>query len=83
MGITGTNRTVTCPHRVGSTVAYVNNDGVSPPVLLVHLVGGAACLSLTNQIVRVNCLACFEEIRKAAGRRSDLGTAFQQHPPRD
>lgn len=53
-----------CPHRAGAWVDYVNNDGVSPPVILVEGLMACSVISLTNQTIRISCPACFAEIRK-------------------
>lgn len=57
--------TRTCPHRMGVEFMYVNNDGVSPPVIAVSGAERLTVISLTNQTIRVSCPLCFDEIRRA------------------
>lgn len=51
-----------CPH-VNGHVSYVSNDGISPPVLLVENLSGVNVVSLTNQIIRISCPACYTKLR--------------------
>lgn len=57
----------TCPHRIGASVAYINNDGQSAPILWIDKIEGPTALSLTNTVVRVSCGHCFVKIRAALG----------------
>lgn len=62
MGITVTRQ---CDHRRNYEVSYIYNDGKSAPVLLIQdgSFKGGIILSLTNQIIRVSCPTCFQDIR--------------------
>lgn len=54
-----------CPH-VWAKVDYIANDGQSPPVIAVSAIRASdktLILSLTNQIIRVSCVLCFDRIR--------------------
>jgi hypothetical protein len=64
MGITVTTEVVTCEHRPSAFVSYIRNDGVSAPILWVEEIDRPSVITLTNQVVRVNCPACFEAIRR-------------------
>jgi hypothetical protein len=68
MGKTGITVTDTCPHRIGAFVSYIRNDGVSAPILWIEEIDRPSVITLTNQVVRVNCPACFERIRSSAIR---------------
>ena len=58
--------TRTCPHRMGAVAEWVNNDGKSPPVIILSGVSQPSVLSLTNQVIRASCPSCFERIRRSA-----------------
>jgi hypothetical protein len=66
--------TRTCKHRVGVEVEYISNDPHSPPVILIKgpysPFAYASVISLTNQVIRVSCPICFDEIRQAATKLS-------------
>lgn len=62
-------QTRTCMHRLAASVYYVANDGMSPPVLFVQKLEGDCVISLTNQVIRVSCPICFEEIRSQVATR--------------
>lgn len=63
MGITGTERTICCPHRAGRAV-WIRNDGMGPPVVLWEAYGdGPVILTLTNQTIKAQCAECFERVR--------------------
>jgi len=68
MGITGKARTHCCPHRGVAYVEFINNDGSSPPVIYVDGIHGPSVISLTNQVIRVSCINCFDEIRRAVSQ---------------
>lgn len=55
-----------CVHHERAKVGYVNNDGMSPPVIYVEAIDGPAVISLTNQTIRISCPTCFEKIRSTA-----------------
>jgi len=55
----------TCEHRHGACAEWVNNDGNSPPVIILSGMSQVSVLSLTNQVIRVSCPLCFERIRSA------------------
>ena len=77
MGITETR---TCGHREGWSVVYVRNDGKGAPVILVETdQGRMVVISLTNQVIRLSCPSCFEEIRRAVlvGSKVDIGLRRQ------
>jgi hypothetical protein len=67
LGIAGKGVQVrSCEHRERAVVGYVNNDGITPPVIYVEYLEGASVVSLTNQMIRVSCPACFDSIRQLA-----------------
>jgi hypothetical protein len=66
MGKTGITVTDTCEHRIGAFVSYIRNDGLSAPILWIEDIDRPSVITLTNQVVRVNCPACFEHIRATA-----------------
>lgn len=67
MGIMGKTEVKTCVHLIGTVAEYVSNDGMSPPVLYIHAKkSGGFVMSLTNQVIRISCPACFELIRASA-----------------
>jgi hypothetical protein len=64
MGITGITEVVTCEHRPSAFVSYIRNDGVLPPVLWIESVEPDSVITLTNQVIRISCRRCFQEITR-------------------
>ncbi len=54
-----------CAHRAEVQVFYVNNDGMTAPVLLVEGCRYQTVITLTNQVIRASCPVCFEKIRQS------------------
>lgn len=65
-GITGKTQVRTCDHRITAHVEYLRNDPTLPPILYVEGFGHwPALITLTNQIIRVSCPVCFQQITKS------------------
>lgn len=59
-GITSGNQTRVCEHRKNAAVWWINNDGITPPIIMVDGVTQSTVISMTNQVIRVSCPACFD-----------------------
>jgi hypothetical protein len=66
MGITGAKNEVrTCDHRIGVHVEYVKNDGEGAPILYLEGFGHwPSLITLTNQVIRVSCPVCFNQLTR-------------------
>lgn len=47
-----------CPHCEIAHVSYVRNDGEGPPVLLIENLPEVSVVTLTNQVIYINCPSC-------------------------
>lgn len=64
--------TRTCLHRFMVECAWVNNDGMTAPVLKVSGTGMETVLTLTNETIYVNCPACFLANRRSVEAKYQL-----------
>lgn len=65
-----------CCQHVWGAAWYVNNDGVSPPVIYLDSIQNRKVpliITLTNQLIKIQCPACFEEARLSAEQKLPLG----------
>lgn len=68
-GNNGNCETKCCPH-VWAKADWIANDGQSPPVIALSAVRASDrtfVMTLTNQVIRISCPACFDRIRAAIG----------------
>lgn len=56
-----------CPHRVGASASYLRNVPTEPPLLVLEGCLGPTVVSLTNQVIRMSCVNCYQRIRAALG----------------
>lgn len=52
-----------CRHMLPARAYYVRNDGQGPPVVFVSGHSDPCVITLTNQLIKIQCPQCFAQIR--------------------